>query len=255
VTTPGTPGWYAALLRAEELVLRRTVGQRLRARDAEVELGGPANRIRHPTLGHVAAERLVPGVDADAGELEIHVARYAWAFQFCEGRTVVDVGCGTGYGTFLLSWVGKSVTGVDRDNEAIAIAARSFPGPAFRVLDATETLPAADVATCFEVLEYVDAPAELCRRLFAAAPEILLSYPNPIAAGPHLNPHHRVDWPLSALKRALRAAGGLRPRLFHQRIGSAAIRRGAPPWAAVWLVHAARPERASDSGASGAARA
>ena len=240
MATPGTPRWYAAVLRVEERVLRRTIGARLRARDAAVELGGPTNRVRHPTLGHVAAERLVPGVDADAAEMETHVARYAWAFRFSEGRKVLDVGCGAGYGSLMLSLVAESVTGVDRDDSAIEIARQLFPGPEYRVLDATDSLPRADVATCFEVLEHVDDPAALCRQLIAAAPEVALSYPNPLAAGPHLNPHHRVDWPLSALKRALRSAGARRLRLFHQRIGSPSIRRGAPPWAAVWLVHAIR---------------
>lgn len=240
VSTPGTPRWYAAMLRVEELLLRRTIGARLRARDSDVELGGPTNRVRHPTLGHVAVERLIPGVDAAAGEMEIHVARYAWAFRFCAGRHVLDVGCGAGYGSSMLSWVAKSVTAVDRDEAAIDIAKRTFPGPDYRVLDATDPLPRADVATCFEVLEHVDNPAELCRRLVAAAPEMVLSYPNPLAAGPHLNPHHRVDWPLRALKSALREAGAGELRLFHQRIGSPAIRRGAPQWAAVWLVHASR---------------
>jgi 2-polyprenyl-3-methyl-5-hydroxy-6-metoxy-1,4-benzoquinol methylase len=240
VATRGTPRWYAALLRVEELVLRRTIGARLRARDAHVELGGPANRVRHPTLGHVAAERLIPGIDAPADELEFHVARYAWAFRFCEGRRVLDVGCGAGYGSSLLAWVADSVTAVDRDETAIDVAKRMFTGPDYRVLDATDPLPKADVATCFEVLEHVDDPAGLCRQLVAAAPEIVLSYPNPLAAGPHLNPHHRVDWPLGTFKAALRDAGAGELRLFHQRTGSPAIRRGAPPWAAVWLVHGSR---------------
>jgi hypothetical protein len=55
-----------------------------------------------------------------------------------------------------------------------------------------------------------------------------------------LNPHHRVDWPLRLLKRALRAAGATRLELHHQRVGSSAVRRGSPPWAAVWMVRATR---------------
>jgi SAM-dependent methyltransferase len=236
-----TPRWYQGLLRAEELALRATISSRLRARDAHVPLGGPANRVRHPTLGHVAAERLIPGQGAPGGEMEQHVARYTWAFRFCEGKHVLDVGCGAGYGSFLLSWVAREVDAVDRDAEAIAVARAAYGGPRYAVADGTgEALPRAEIATCFEVLEHVDDPLALCQRLLGAAPEVLLSYPNPLAAGPHLNPHHRVDWPLGVLKRALRAAGGRRLELHHQRLGSAAVRRGAPPWAAVWMVRATR---------------
>ena len=157
------------------------------------------------------------------------------------GKHVLDVGCGAGYGTFLLSWVAREVDAIDRDPEAIAGARASYQGPRYAVADGTDdALPAADVATCFEVLEHVDDPTALCGQLLGAAPEVLLSYPNPLAAGPHLNPHHRVDWPLGLLKRALHAAGARELQLFHQRLTGPAVRRGAPPWAAVWLVRALR---------------
>jgi 2-polyprenyl-3-methyl-5-hydroxy-6-metoxy-1,4-benzoquinol methylase len=240
-TSLTTPRWYARLLKAEELAIRATIARRLRRRDADVPLGGAANRVRHPTIGHVAAERLIPGEDAPGAEMEQHVARYAWAFRFCEGKHVLDVGCGAGYGSFLLSWVAGEVDAIDRDPEAIAVARAGYQGPRYAVADGTDdALPAADVATCFEVLEHVDDPAALCGQLLGAAPEVLLSYPNPLAAGPHLNPHHRVDWPLSLLKRALHAAGARELQLFHQRLTGPAVRRGAPPWAAVWLVRALR---------------
>jgi 2-polyprenyl-3-methyl-5-hydroxy-6-metoxy-1,4-benzoquinol methylase len=245
-----TPGWYRALLRLEELALRLTISRKLRARDANVPLGGAANRVRHPTLGHVAAERLIPGEDGSAVEFEHHIARYTWAFRFAEGKHAIDVGCGAGYGSFLLSWVADEVDGVDRDPTAIAVARAKFQGPRYSVVDGTtDQLPTGDVATCFEVLEHVDDPAALCRELLAHAPEVLVSYPNPFAAGPHLNPHHVVDWPLGVLKQALRAAGAGEIGVYHQRIGSPQIRRGGPPWSAVWILHVRRDGTADAGGA------
>lgn len=240
-STPGTPAWYAAAQRAEATLIRLTIGPRLRARDAGVPLGGTANRVRHPTIGHVAFERLVVGESPPPRELEQHIARYAWAFRFIEDKRVVDVGCGGGYGSFLLSWIAREVEGVDLDAAAIESARRAYQGPRYTVLDGTsDELPQADVATCFEVLEHVDDPAALCRSLFAAAPEVLLSYPNPLLGGPHLNPHHKVDWPLRVLKRELRAAGATSFEFSHQRIGSATVHRFAPPWAASWMIRACR---------------
>ena len=236
------PAWYRAALRAEERVLRATIGNRLRKRDAHLELGGVTNRVRHPTLGHVASERLLPGTDAPAAELEHHLARYTWAFRACEGVDVLDVGCGVGYGTSLLAWVARTATGIDRDGEAISTATRTYRGDNLHyVHDTAESeLPKADVVTCFEVIEHVDDPAEVCRALLSAAPRVLISYPNPFAAGPQLNPHHLVDWPLRVMRQALREAGATRMRGHHQNLTSPAVRRGTPPWASIWLLDVTR---------------
>jgi 2-polyprenyl-3-methyl-5-hydroxy-6-metoxy-1,4-benzoquinol methylase len=239
-----TPAWYQVALWAEAEVIRRTLGPHLRRRDAHVPLGGVTNRVRHPTIGHVASERLLPGQDAPAGELEHHVARYAWAFRAVEARRVIDVGCGVGYGTSLLAWVAASATGVDRDPAAIETARMTYQSPRldYRLDDAASALPKADVAICFEVIEHVDDPAAVCAGLLEAAPRVLLSYPNPFVAGPHLNPHHRVDWPLHMMKLALRRAGAEHIRGHHQTFASPAVRRSTPPWAAVWLLDVTRTE-------------
>jgi 2-polyprenyl-3-methyl-5-hydroxy-6-metoxy-1,4-benzoquinol methylase len=240
-STPGTPRWYAATQRVQAEVIRRTIGPRLRARDADVPLGGAANRVRHPKIGHVAFERLVVGENPPPRELEQHIARYAWAFRFVEGKSVVDVGSGGGYGSFLLNWISPDVVGVDLDPGAVEAARAAFTGPRYEVVDGTSgNLPKADVATCFEVIEHVTDPARLCHELLTAAPEVLLSYPNALLGGPHLNPHHLVDWPLRQLKRALVEAGATEMQFWHQRMGSATVHKYAPPWAASWLVRACR---------------
>lgn len=232
------PDWYRRALTLEERLLRATLAPRFRTRDAAMTLGGPTNRVRHPTLGHVASERLLPGVDAPAAELAHHVARYVWAFRACEHRSVVDVGCGVGYGTSLLAWVADSAVGIDRDSEAIEKAAATYSAPnlTFRHDDADSALPNADVVTCFEVIEHVEDPEAVCRALLRAAPRVLMSYPNPFAAGPQLNPHHIVDWPLRVMREALRRSGATQIRGYHQRLTTPAVRRGTPPWAATWLL-------------------
>jgi hypothetical protein len=104
------------------------------------------------------------------------------------------------------------------------------------------------VATCFEVIEHVGDPTAVCEALLTSAPRALLSYPNPFAAGPHLNPHHIVDWPLRTLRVALRRAGATQILGFHQNVRSPAVRRGTPPWAAIWLLDVRR-EAAIDGSA------
>lgn len=65
-------------------------------------------------------ERVVPGQMTDSRDLQAHYARYLWAMHpFCLERRVVDISCGTGYGTQLLSCAAVYVTGIDNDRGAI----------------------------------------------------------------------------------------------------------------------------------------
>lgn len=89
-----------------------------------------------------------------------HVMRYAWATQFVAGKRVVDLGCGTGYGSFMLSWMANGVLGVDLSKEAIEFANMHFHtyGLAFERFDITKLIPDADLYVAFEVLEHLDSP-------------------------------------------------------------------------------------------------
>ena len=192
------PGWYRPVLRAERATLRRVfAGRRRRMHELSGREGGVANRKLNEDLGHLAAERLVPGLDAPALHMAQHAARYAWALRLCEDRRVLDVGCGVGYGSYMLSWVARSVTAFDVDPSAIAMARERYADVDYRLADVTSAgIPDADVAVCFEVLEHVSDPRAVLRAVIAAAPVSVFSFPNPLLAGSHLNPHHVSDWPL-----------------------------------------------------------
>jgi SAM-dependent methyltransferase len=99
--------------------------------------------------------------------MHCHLMRYAWATRLVANKTVCDIGCGSGYGSFMLSWVAKSVIGIDVDQEAIDYAWDRFSAKnlAFRQMDATaEKMPFADVYVCFEVLEHLDDPHIVVQR-------------------------------------------------------------------------------------------
>lgn len=184
-------------------------------------------------------ERLVPGVFAPPVELVRHVHRYLWALPRVEGKRVVDVGCGSGYGSLLLSWAAASVIGIDLDPTAIAHARQHFPAVDYREAAAEDALGEdVDLAVCFEVLEHVADPDAVLRAIAGQSPRLLLSMPNPLVTGSHLNPHHLNDWPLMHLKRRLRAVGFTKIRVFHQLMRSFVIRRGGRPWASVWMIDA-----------------
>lgn len=109
-------------------------------------------------------ERVVPWAKDMQGwswVMRDHLARYLWAIDWVSGKNVVDIGCGTGYGTFMLSWLASSAVGVDINPESIQFARDNFshPSVSFSEVDlSTDSLPWAEVYVAFEVLEHLDDP-------------------------------------------------------------------------------------------------
>jgi SAM-dependent methyltransferase len=130
-------------------------------------------------------ERFVPGTK---GEIWIeHWHRYHFAARWCEGKRVLDVACGEGYGTALLARHAAHVTGADISAEAIAHARSRYASIAnAEFLEASCTaLPlddaSVDVAISFETLEHIAAQAEFMEELARVLkPEgvLVLSCPN-----------------------------------------------------------------------------
>ncbi len=131
-------------------------------------------------------ERVVPGRSDRQVEFE-HEARYAIASRLVEGRFVVDLGCGTGYGSRRLLEAGAArVTSLDVAPEAVSYARRRFAGRGahFVVADARKPcLPdrSADIVAAFELVEHVERPEALisaASRLLADDGLFLVSTPN-----------------------------------------------------------------------------
>lgn len=113
-------------------------------------------------------ERVVPwDMQGWTWVLQHHLWRYLWAMNWVVGKSVADLGCGTGYGTFMLSWVARQVTGIDVDQATINFAASHFCAPniQFCVGDLNDTegdfalrIPDAQVYIAFEILEHLVCP-------------------------------------------------------------------------------------------------
>src|SRR5258708_16667252 len=83
-----------------------------------------------------------------------HRHRYEFAAQLCAGARVLDLCCGSGYGTEILASTAAEVVGVDNDAATIDLAQATL-APSFELADAlaflTQDLPARfDVIVCFE---------------------------------------------------------------------------------------------------------
>jgi ubiquinone/menaquinone biosynthesis C-methylase UbiE len=139
-----------------------------------------------------------------------HLARYRWAASLVSGRSVLDAGCGTAYGSALLAEAGAAkVVGVDRASEVLDSVRDAMPaGVMLEAADVT-ALPyedaSFDVVVCFEVIEHVANPGgalDEFRRVLSPNGVLAVSSPNSDVY-PLGNPHHVYDYTPAALEHDL----------------------------------------------------
>jgi SAM-dependent methyltransferase len=128
-------------------------------------------------------ERMVPE-KADAYTFWEHVYRYRFAATLVNGKKVLDIACGEGYGAAALAQAGAtSVIGVDVSSEACEHATRRY-GIETRLGDA-QNIPlknaSVDIIVSFETIEHVSRPEKFldeCVRVLAPRGQIVISTPN-----------------------------------------------------------------------------
>lgn len=110
-------------------------------------------------------ERLVPEYIQDDDQLLItlekyHRDRYSWAATHVKNKSVLDIACGSGYGSDMLINSGaQRVSGCDIEPEVIAYAKSiySYPNLSFHVQDILSCDQGPfDVITSFETVEHID---------------------------------------------------------------------------------------------------
>lgn len=234
------PSWYSSALNAKAHLirgLRQTPLNPKREAFNDEQVAG----LAQANTGLLIPERMVPGGNTHPSMVE-HVQRYVWAMQQLQGLTVVDAGCGAGYGSFLLSWVCPQVTGIDIEQQAIDDAQERYQNQWLTycrqdLSDIHIPLPSADAAMCFEVLEHIPHPEIFLERLASTYSRVLLSFPNPLWHGSQNNPHHINDWPCHVWKRTLQSLHPTKIHFAHQSAAwrSTKISKGAYGWQGIWL--------------------
>lgn len=124
--------------------------------------------------------------------MQLEIGKYNWALEYCGNKDVVDLGCGTGFGSYMVSLVAENVVGFDRSKEAIEYATDKWgKSVRFNVQDLDLYTPGMhfDVAVCFECLEHLEHPDFLLRNLDAN----VLVCSIPIGAGK--SEFHKQDFP------------------------------------------------------------
>ena len=168
-------------------------------------------------MSEFTGERVIPGQVNDDLWAE-HIARYAFAARLADGARVLDIGCGTGYGTAELAQHAQSAAGIDISADAIVYAREHYPIANATFLAASATaipFPSAsfDLVTAFEVIEHLENWHELlieARRLLRPSGTFLVSTPNKLyyaesraREGP--NPFHTHEFEFAEFRDALAA--------------------------------------------------
>jgi 2-polyprenyl-3-methyl-5-hydroxy-6-metoxy-1,4-benzoquinol methylase len=147
-----------------------------------------------------------------------HTHRYQFAAALCGGLRVLDLACGSGYGSAIMAETASSVHGVDIDVASIDIAAATIgkrTAATFEAVDALDCLerPLADqydMIVCFEGLEHL---RELARAVSLLADharsgvKVIASVPNS-EAFEESNPFHVTDFGYHSANELLKRLSG-----------------------------------------------
>ncbi len=136
-------------------------------------------------------ERLtLEAAQADTMIASEHRQRYEFAAALCSGQRVLDLCCGSGYGSAILAARAREVVGVDNDAATIETAratiAREAANVTFELADAldflgTDVASRFDAVVCFEGLEHLpelDHVLTLLREHAERGVRIVASVPN-----------------------------------------------------------------------------
>ncbi len=159
------------------------------------------------------AERWVPGFMWQQTEAE-HRSRYELALSYVKDKKVLDVACGSGYGSYLLAEKGKAkgVMGFDLNEKSIRYGNIRYPYPNVirKIQDAQQfDLPDSfDVVVSFETIEHLSDYRQFLGNIKRSLkPKGVLIISTPIVQKTRTtcsNPYHLIEWSFSDFQKILK---------------------------------------------------
>jgi SAM-dependent methyltransferase len=170
-------------------------------------------------LDSASLERIIPSLLEHEGAtgkatLELHLMRYQFALEHIQHGRILDIACGVGYGTKLLSAadVIQETIGVDISVDAIEYARSHYGhgGIKFVAADALEFTDASgfENIVSIETIEHVPDPLGLLAHLTSLLkPNGILIGSVPITPSVDANPHHRTDFTADSFRKLSKGLG------------------------------------------------
>ncbi|GAA4544621.1 class I SAM-dependent methyltransferase [Amycolatopsis samaneae] len=166
---------------------------------------------------HLTGERTVPGIAEENYWFRRHEAAYLALLPSCAGATVLEAGCGEGYGAGLLAGHARRVVALDYDRPTTEHVARRYPTVAVARANLA-FLPlrdaSVDVVANFQVIEHLWDQAGFlaeCHRVLVPGGRLLVTTPNRLTFTPDsetpLNPFHTRELAPSEMDSLLTGAG------------------------------------------------
>jgi len=159
------------------------------------------------TLERIVPEELAQSEATGRDTLRFHVERYEFAAINLVPGTVLDLACGTGYGSNILASSGgtTAVTGVDISEDAIRYATEKYQNPRVTFVCSS----AAALTSCsfenvvsLETIEHVEDPDSFFAHLVSlTGPGGRLITSVPTTPSVDANPHHKTNFSSRRFRR------------------------------------------------------
>lgn len=152
---------------------------------------------------HDFDERFGENVDMSPLDRLAHQSRYLFAAAHVQDRTVLDLACGTGYGSAILADYGaREVTGIDLSQSALEEGRRLHAHPRVKLIQGDALDPPVeqqfDLVVSFETIEHVPTPERLLdvlTGLVAGSGTLICSTPNRAVTNPGTTKHEQPSNP------------------------------------------------------------
>jgi 2-polyprenyl-3-methyl-5-hydroxy-6-metoxy-1,4-benzoquinol methylase len=134
----------------------------------------------------LTGERTLPDVPEENYWFQRHLVVYEWIRRRVGGLHVIDMACGEGYGSEVLSRSAASVVGVDANAEAHEHAEARYTRPGLRFERNMIQLFAepADAIVFLQTIEHVEDPGELLEHFKRVSDVVFVSTPNVLTLAP-----------------------------------------------------------------------
>lgn len=166
-----------------------------------------------------------------------HLADYQFISEYVKNKEVLDVGCGYGYGSFLLSRAAKRVTGLDFSAERIKYAQKSYKSDNLQFVtgDATRLennlhINNFDVVVGMQLIEHIEKPElfiESTKKVAKDNGSVIIATPNRLLRirgyQKPWNPEHFREYDPASLKDFLSAY--FKSIEFHSLLGSEKVHK------------------------------